>query len=246
MANGSSSPRPLHKPPVLDCSTTDVAAGDDVRAALASTLSPVVALEGHGLAARCAAVAAAASAAHGAGHGARQEAFALDGVADAAALKADLVALARRALAAVAPGFPADAALDARFSLRRYPATGDGRDAPRLGAHVDNTLCTLLWSTGPGLEVLAPRRDDAAWTAADVRSVGLPTMGSEPKVVGDGDWAAVDARAGAVLFTPGEEWTRCAHTRAAAPLRSPTLHRVVLPGDETRLSLPLLVSLANP
>ena len=255
MANGAGSPEDdarasTLRPPVLDCGgdlSEETAA--PIRAALSSALSPTVALQGHGLEARCAAVAAAADAAHSLS-GDRQEAFSLDAAADAASLKRDLVALARRAVEALAPEFPKTAALDARFSMRRYPAMGGTKAAgQRLGAHVDNTLCTLLWSTGPGLEVLAPRTDDAKWTGEDVRQIGLPMMGAaeEPRVAGDDDWAVVDLAPwdrGAILLTPGQEWTRCAHTNDAVPLRSPTLHRVVLPSGKARLSLPLLVSLA--
>lgn len=238
--------------PVLDVGEGgdggDVAAAT-LRGALSSQLSPVLALEGHGLGARCAAVAAAASAAH-AYSGDAQEAFTLEGVAGAAELRDALAAVARRALARLAPDFPAAAPLDVRLSLRRYPASSAAADADpgaqrrqRLGPHVDDTLCTLLWSTGPGLEVLAPA-DGSAWTGSDVARVGLPMMGAEPKVITDDDWAVVDWGADGLLFTPGHAWAGCSHTSSAVPLRSPTLHRVALPANgEERLSLPLLVSL---
>ena len=221
-----------------------------IRERLSRMLSPVLALEGHGLEAQCAAVAAAASAAN-AYSGAAQEAFLLDDVEGSSALKDALTEVAREALCALSPDFPRSTPLDVRLSLRRYPAVAGvgspGVDRPqRLGAHVDSTLCTLLWSTGPGLEVLAPSDDDE-WTGADVANLGLPTMGADPKVVGPNDWATVDLSpwTGALLFTPGHSWDENIHTTTAVPLRSPTLHRVCLANDKERLSLPLLVSLAR-
>jgi len=104
---------------------------------------------------------------------------------------------------------------------------------------VDDTLCTLLWASTPGLEILAPR-DDAAWSGEDVATVGLPTMGPPPKIVGEGDWATVTPpSADCFLFTPGNGWGGIV---TSVPLRSPTLHRVAVGGDVERLSLPLLVS----
>ena len=97
------------------------------------------------------------------------------------------------------PGLP----LDARLCLRRYPP---GHTGQRLGAHVDDTLCTLLWASTPGLEILAPQ-DDAAWTGPDVAKVGLPTMGPPPKTVEGDDWATVTPpSADCFLFTPGNGW----------------------------------------
>jgi len=176
-----------------------------------------------------------------------QEAFSLEGVPGAPELKTALVAVALEAVRALAPGFPADAQLDARLTLRRYPRWDFDipQGGQRLGAHVDDTLCTLLWSTGPGLEVLAPD-DEREWTGADVARVGLPTMGEPVRAIEPGDWAAVDLSpwdSGALLLTPGHGWPKCPATAAAVPLRSPTLHRVALGNDRERLSLPLLVSL---
>ena len=224
-------PRKL-TPPVLgaDASQKAVAA---LRKHLSAQLSPVLCVEDAALAARCRAMASRESARHASQPDARQEAFPLDG-ADWSQLREDLTALAERTLQKLAPDVPR-LPLDARLCLRRYPP---GHKGQRLGAHVDDTLCTLLWASTPGLEILAPQ-DDAAWSGADVAKVGLPTMGPPPKTVEEHDWATVTPpSADCFLFTPGNGWG--AHV--ALPLRSPTLHRVAVGGDVERLSLPLLVS----
>ena len=219
-------------PPVLatDASQKAVAA---LRTHLSAQLSPVLCVEDAALAARCRAMASRASARHASQPDARQEAFPLDGD-DWAKLREDLTALAERTLRRLAPDVPR-LPLDARLCLRRYPP---GKRGQRLGAHVDDTLCTLLWASTPGLEILAPQ-NDSEWSGTDVAKVGLPTMGPPPKVVQEDDWATVTPpSADCFLFTPGNGWG--AHV--ALPLRSPTLHRVAVGGDVERLSLPLLVS----
>ena len=189
-------PRTL-TPPVLGAD----ASIDALRKHLSAQLSPVLCVEDAALAARCRAMAAKASAAHASQPDARQEAFPLDGP-DWSQLREDLTALAERTLRRLAPDVPR-LPLDARLCLRRYPP---GHTGQRLGAHVDDTLCTLLWASTPGLEILAPQ-DDAAWTGADVAKVGLPTMGPPPKVVEEHDWATVTPpSADCFLFTPGNGW----------------------------------------
>ncbi|CAH0372086.1 unnamed protein product [Pelagomonas calceolata] len=225
-------PRKL-TPPVLgaDASQKAVAA---LRKHLSAQLSPVLCVEDAALAARCRAMASRESALHASQPDARQEAFPLDGP-DWSQLREDLTALAERTLRRLAPDVPR-LPLDARLCLRRYPP---GHTGQRLGAHVDDTLCTLLWASTPGLEILAPQ-DDAAWNGADVAKVGLPTMGPPPKVVQEDDWATVTPpSADCFLFTPGNGWSGIV---TSVPLRSPTLHRVAVGGDVERLSLPLLVS----
>ena len=225
-------PRTL-TPPVLgaDASQKAVAA---LRTHLSAQLSPVLCVEDAALAARCRAMAVKASAARPQTPDVRQEAFPLDGP-DWSQLREDLTALAERTLQRLAPDVPR-LPLDARLCLRRYPP---GHTGQRLGAHVDDTLCTLLWASTPGLEILAPQ-NDATWTGADVAKVGLPTMGPPPKVVGEGDWATVTPpSADCFLLTPGNGWGGIV---TSVPLRSPTLHRVAVGGDVERLSLPLLVS----
>ena len=222
-------PRTL-TPPVLRAD----ASIDALRKHLSAQLSPVLCVEDAELAKRCRAMAAKASAAHASQPDARQEAFPLDGD-DWSQLREDLTALAERTLRRLAPDVPR-LPLDARLCLRRYPP---GHTGQRLGAHVDDTLCTLLWASTPGLEILAPR-DDAAWTGEDVAKVGLPTMGPPPKVVEEHDWATVTPPSyDCFLFTPGNGWGGIV---TSVPLRSPTLHRVAVGGDVERLSLPLLVS----
>jgi len=221
-------------PPLLRAGATqgDV---DALRAQLSARLSPCLCVEDAALAERCRAMASKASATHERKPDARQEAFQLDGDAWAR-LRADLTALAFRTLRTLAPDVPADLPLDARLCLRRYPPGPRGQ---RLGAHVDDTLCTLLWASTPGLEVLAPA-DDSDWTGRDVAKVGLPTTGPRPRIVEEGDWARVaPPSAGCFIFTPGNGWGGIA---TSVQLRSPTLHRVAVGGDVERLSLPLLVS----
>ena len=183
---------------------------------------------------RCRAVANNVSIAHPADSDAKQESFDLDGAA-AIDLRQAMLSTARRAVHALAPAFSDEEPLDPRLCLRRYAA---GETRQRLGPHVDDTLCTLLWATGPGLEVLAPVVDD--WTGEDVARVGLPTMGPMPRAPAADDWAVVALPPDCLLLNPGHAWARCAATSAAVPLRAATLHRVVLGGEE-RLSLPLLV-----
>ena len=89
----------------------------------------------------------------------------------------------------------------------------------RLGAHIDHTLLTVLWSNSPGLEVFSPSNDDnnKCWTAEHVLQLGLPTFshsllhtknddGDDMPEPTDEDWAMVDWMEGALLLTIGAQW----------------------------------------
>ena len=111
----------------------------------------------------------------------------------------------------------------------------DGGPVPRLGAHCDNTLLTLLWADGPGLEVLDPSRA-TDWAPEAVLRYGLPTMGetSEMTELRHDQWAAIDL-----------DWTRDPLSSPSAralerarcgrrPARCAVLHRVVVPPGRAR------------
>ena len=152
--------------------------------------------------------------------------------------------------------------LQGRLCMREYPAnpaamaaaassngvTHDGcrSQAPRLGAHCDNTLLTLLWSDGPGLEVLDPARADG-WTRDQVLQYGLPTMGevSEIAELRSDQWALVDLEWAnhPLLLTIGSAWLSNELVSSVCPARCAVLHRVVLSPERARHSLPFLVDL---
>ena len=153
-------PRTL-TPPVLGAD----ASIDALRKHLSAQLSPVLCVEDAALAARCRAMAAKASAAHASQPDARQEAFPLDGE-DWAQLREDLTALAERTLQRLAPDVPR-LPLDARLCLRRYPP---GHTGQRLGAHVDDTLCTLLWAS----TLVPPNPIATPWRVCERSTQALP------------------------------------------------------------------------
>ena len=60
--------------------------------------------------------------------------------------------------------------LQGRLCLRAYPPAQDSdtnEQFMRLGAHCDSTLCTLLWSDGPGLQILDPAAA-SDWSCTEV------------------------------------------------------------------------------
>lgn len=122
----------------------------------------------------------------------------------------------------------------------------DGGPVPRLGAHCDNTLLTLLWADGPGLEVLDPSRAND-WAPEAVLRYGLPTMGetSEMAELRHDQWAAIDLdwTRDPLLLTVGTAWLSNELVAAACPARCAVLHRVVVPPGRARHSLPFLVDL---
>lgn len=131
--------------------------------------------------------------------------------------------------------------LNGRMCLREYSATtevnnnttsssnNDSNDdhVIRLGAHIDHTLLTVLWSNSPGLEVFSPSigsNNNTCWTVEHVLQLGMPTFSRPPSQTnsnnsnngGDDncpeptkeDWAMVDIPwiTGALLLTIGAEW----------------------------------------
>jgi hypothetical protein len=138
----------------------------------------------------------------------------------------------------------------------------------RLGAHIDHTLLTVLWSNGPGLEVFSPSvgNTNKCWTAETLLQLGMPTFShplSQTNNNGDNscppepteeDWAMVDIPwiDGALLLTIGAEWlTHPLFTgleekeeEGGGGINCAVLHRVSMPinTDKTRYSLPFLVS----
>ena len=249
----------------------------EIRAALAGVrgaLSPVLAIKGHGLERACTELAHTAREHHAAARAAgasaepEQEALALDGPLHERAeeLRSALLGLSARLLR-VALGVESDAEaearagrLEGRLCLRRYPQRGGEAAAPRLGAHIDSTVLTLLWANGPGLEVLMPRDgrggeegeggeggEGGRWTAEQVLGLGLPTASAvELREAREDEWACVELpwEEGALILTVGLEWLECAPLRERMPMECAVLHRVAVPGGrQERLSLPFLVNL---
>lgn len=126
--------------------------------------------------------------------------------------------------------------------------------SPRLGAHCDATLMTLLWADSPGLEVLDPRTA-SDWKPEAILRYGLPTMGpvdddedeSGPAVLRDDQWASVELAWSLqpLLFTVGTSWLSHPLVMHAAPATCAALHRVCLPPHrgQPRHSLPFLADL---
>ena len=131
--------------------------------------------------------------------------------------------------------------------------------APRLGAHCDSTLMTLLWADAPGLQVLEPERAAAlGWRPQHVLGLGLPMMipladaedgeasSAEPPPLTDAQWAHVehDWARDPLLLTVGASWLSSDLMRERCPARCAALHRVALPpGVQQRHSLPFLADL---
>mmetsp|Transcript_20648 Transcript_20648/g.63107 ORF Transcript_20648/g.63107 Transcript_20648/m.63107 type:complete len:287 (-) Transcript_20648:173-1033(-) len=159
--------------------------------------------------------------------------------------------------------------LEGRLCVREYPRHLSHPEI-RIGAHLDSTLMTLLWSDSPGLEVLHPpqasnptkstaqgsqgdyQNPSLAWTGEEVMRIGFPSCdGSATREVLDHEWARVtlsndeDWSAGPLLLTIGSEWLKFPPTAAAMPVVSAVLHRVAMPlnSPRDRFSLPFLVNL---
>ena len=152
-------------------------------AALSRSMCPMLSLHHHGLEKRLESLAARSEArAPPAG----QVACELEGeLAPAAAeLKGALREITWRVLELVLGDDARDAVSatgktleEGRLCVRAY-TSGVAASGPRLGAHCDSTLLTLLWTDGPGLQVYAPVATGTAgdWTAAQVLQNGVPTM----------------------------------------------------------------------
>ena len=77
----------------------------------------------------------------------------------------------------------ADAVTKAEATASLPPSPPSLPPPPRLDAHCDSTLLTLLWVDSPGLQVLdAPRAEALGWRPEHVLGLGLPTMVMMAKV----------------------------------------------------------------
>lgn len=243
------------RPVVLDLSLDD----DELRAAcsdaLRNTLSPMVGLVNHGCEKACCALAEAMKrriASEGGLGDVKQQACDIDGdlVTSAAELRGCLRSVCLRALRLALDDTALDASLaersldlQGRLCLRAYPPSEHG-GTERLGPHCDSTLCTLLWSDGPGLEVLDPERA-SEWEPNAVLQYGLPTMGPPGPELSEDQWARVQLpwQSNPLLLTLGTSWLSSDLTASRLPARCAVLHRVTLPQERTRHSLPFLADL---
>ena len=252
------------RPPLLDLSLADAELHDVAFPALTNTLTPMVGLINHGCEGACAALAQAMrdqiATSGGLDGGVKQQACQMDEgepcAAAAAELRTCLRGVCLRALRIALKDESlertlAAASLDVqgRLCLRAYPAVAPcdaGADLVRLGAHCDSTLVTLLWSDGPGLQVLDPKRA-AEWEPGAVMRYGLPTMGDVDAVseLRDDQWAMVNLpwASNPLLLTLGTSWLSAELTSSSCPARSAVLHRVTMATERTRYSLPFLADL---
>ena len=254
------------RPHAVDMRLSDSALREACRAGLEGTLTPMLALHHHGCAAELAELAARARAHHRLDSSSLppQCACDFDGPLEPPAreVRTKLTALCERLLEVLVGEA---APLDGRICMRTYPraapadgdadadadanANADGSAQQRLGAHCDNTLLTLLWADGPGLQVLHPGRADG-WTPERVMRYGLPTMSDadEIQTLGEEQWATVELpwADGPLLLTLGCAWMSSELTRDH-PAQCAVLHRVVLPPGypRDRHSIPFLVDLAG-
>jgi len=140
--------------------------------------------------------------------------------------------------------------LDGRQSMRYYAGEKELSQTPgetALGPHVDATLFTMLWSDGPGLQVL--NSSDAAKT--DVTQFGVPSIG--PSACGielkEEDWSDVGLfwEEDLLLVTVGQEWIdlgKMHHNGLLSEAKCAALHRVRLPPGP-RCSFPFLVRVVS-
>ena len=251
-------------PPLLDLSKPDAELRGTVRAALMNTLTPMVGLVNHGCESACAALAEAMrgqiAAAGGLGE-VKEQACQVEGACATAAaeLRSCLRDVCLRALSIALDDESIDKTLatrgldlEGRLCLRVYPSLAessrivDANVPLRLGAHCDSTLLTLLWSDSPGLQVLDPQRA-SEWTSAAILRYGLPTTGDVDAVIAlrEDQWATVILpwHANPLLLTLGTSWLSHELTATACPARCAVLHRVSLPTERARHSLPFLADL---
>ena len=265
--SGNESSATMIAPMAIDMRMSDAALREACRGGLEGTLTPMLALHHHGCSTELAELAARARAHHRLDGGSLplQCACDFDGPLEAPAreVRAKLTALCERLLEVLVGEA---APLDGRICMRTYPrapppadgdgdcnadadADADGATQQRLGAHCDNTLLTLLWADGPGLQVLHPGRADG-WTPERVMRYGLPTMSDadEIQTLEEEQWATVELPwdEGPLLLTLGCAWTSSELTRDH-PARCAVLHRVVIPPGypHDRHSIPFLVDLAG-
>jgi isopenicillin N synthase-like dioxygenase len=259
-------------PPVLDLSLPDEKLRTAAQAALTGTLSPVLCLINHGCEAACVTLSAQMQRQAGAlPPGTVQQAIETDAAgceAAATALRGCLRDVGLRVLGLALGDTNIEETLKSRqldlqgrLCLRAYPAgasppaaaastTTTGEPPPRLGAHCDSTLFTMLWADSAGLQVLDPVRA-ADWRPEAVLRYGLPTMGPvddvELPTLREDQWCSVamDWAANPLLLTLGSSWLTNELTSARLPARCAVLHRVVLPANCARHSLPFLADLVT-
>ncbi len=238
-------------PVALDMRCPDEHLRRTARAALENTLTPMLSLHHHGCSEQLAELAARARAHHSLDGGSLppQSACDFDGPLEPLArdTSAKLTALCTRLLKILA-GDTAPA-LEGRLCMRTYPQAAAHEDGAtlRLGAHLDNTLFTLLWSDSPGLQVLHPERA-REWTPERVLRYGLPTLGDADEAVAlrEDQWATVQLPwdEGPLLLTLGCAWLSSPLPTAAPRAQCAVLHRVVAPPRD-RHSIPFLVDLKS-
>ena len=136
--------------------------------------------------------------------------------------------------------------VNGRLCFRVYPK--QDKEKVRLGAHVDHTLMTLLYSNCAGLEILDSEVcDSKVWNREKICSYGLPTVGSSdgPLFLREDQWTVVDMpwNRYPLLFTVGASWLSC--DLDLVKVESPVLHRVVTNCNTERVSLPFLVDLVD-
>lgn len=230
-------------PVALDMRLPDESLRETGRAAMRDTLTPMLAVHHHGCSEQLAELATRARARHSLDDGSTlppQSACDFDGPLEplAEVARAKLTALCTRLLEILTGEAPA---LEGRLCMRTYP---QGETPLRLGAHCDNTLFTLLWTDGPGLQVMHPERA-REWTPQRVMAYGLPTLGDADEAVAlrEDQWATVELpwAEGPLLLTLGCAWLS-SPLAAALPVECAVLHRVVAPPRD-RHSIPFLVDL---
>ena len=251
----SSSSRTI-TPVALDMRLDDATLRRRSRAGLENTLTPMVALHHHGCSELLAELAARARVHHNLEGSTfpQQSAYDLDGPLEPLAFEArtKLTELCCRVLRIVVGSSPP---IEGRLCLRAYKhGSGAGmgqndeaRDdvrGQRLGAHCDNTLLTLLWADGPGLQVLHPGLAPD-WTPERIMNYGLPTMAGtdDAEELREDQWATVELpwSEGPLLLTLGCSWLSSIPTDRH-PAVCAVLHRVVAPPCD-RCSIPFLVDI---
>ncbi|GMI32271.1 hypothetical protein TeGR_g2336 [Tetraparma gracilis] len=172
-------------------------------------------------------------------------------------LRASLDGLVEALLGALAvPSTDPPPQAEGVVSLRFYPASpppassSPPASGQRLGAHVDGNLCTLLYSTSPGLQVPSPSHPaNRGITRGQVQGYGMPTLAGEVLVLGEERWAFVDARDDEILLTVGNEFFGDAlRFPEKGQVFGPVLHRVHdgCMGGKERVSVPFLSWLKKP
>jgi len=244
------------RPTICDLSESDDTLRQVMKKALEGTLSPMMAVVDHGCEDKIVELVTALKKRDAVRtlldgkEGKKQEAFDIDGELDVKRrlLKTCLEDVSKRLLRICSKPSTRNnkVEIEGRLCLRVYPSLP--KEDTRLGAHVDNTVMTLLFADGPGLQVLDPGRvSPKTWTRNRICTYGLPTttLDDGPLFLRENEWGFVDLPWDRcpLLFTVGAAW----------PLKrwndinilSPVLHRVFLKGGTSRISMPFLVDFAD-